>query len=170
MSQRNTVIVVDTGNLMRHVTKKFNGRKIDYTKYVEQATGDDILFAAKAYGSPATDPKSENFRRMLKSQGFNLSFTDPLIINDRETGEERKIYVDHCVAISVDVLDLVATGKIDRLVIGSGAPELSPLVERVRRAGVIVDIFASCITRRLKDVANSSTEIGEDCLFSGDVK
>lgn len=164
---KTTLVIVDTRNLRHNLSKTYNRDRLDFTKYLSWAVGDDMILAAKAYGSPLTAESSQNFIKMLRAQGFEICFTDPIVKPGQDDVEKKDIFhIDPSVAMSIDALELCLTGKIDRVVIGSSSPQLAPLVTALRRRGIVVDILASRVTRALHHVASSVVEIPEDLLLN----
>lgn len=162
---KNVLLLVDTRNLLHSLHHTHKSGKLDYQAYIAKAVGDDILYSAKAYGSPLTDKPSAKFRTMLKAQGFDLVFKDPIVRPDH-TGKEEKFFISHDVDIAVDALTICRSGKIERVVIGSNSVEYVPLIQELKRQNIRVEVFACRVQRIIRDVANSVTEIDESLLFT----
>lgn len=164
---KSTLIVVDTRNIRHNLSKNFDRDRLDFTKYIAAAIGEDILFGAQAYGSPASADTSQKFIKMLRLQGFDIHFSDPITKPGLTDADKPEVFhIDASVAIAVNVLELCSSGKIDRVVIGSSNPQLAPLITALRRKGLIVDVFAARVTRALHNVASSVQEIGEELLLN----
>ncbi len=115
-------VFIDLQNQYYCVNKKFEGRKLDYKKYLEAAVGDHELYRAHAYGSQL-DREASAFITCLKFIGFETHYRKPQIINE-ELGRYRN---DWDVGIAMDIVRCIH--KLDIVVIGSSDRDLTPLVE-----------------------------------------
>ena len=148
-------IFVDVSNLYYCIGKKWEGRKLDYEKYLEVVQGEGIKIRAIAYGTQIGD-EATNFIVALKHFGYETKYRQPKILRD----EVRKI--DWDVGIAMDVVRMFS--RFDVVVLGTADPDMVPLVEFIQERGAIVKIVACGISRELKDVADFFYEVTEDML------
>ena len=160
----NVLLVVDTQNLnfcMNKTYAKDGGQaKLDYAKYVEAAVNNDHLYRAVAFGSDS-NPEIYKFRGFLKGLGFETKFSQP--IPGRE-GQPNK-YIKPNVNIALTVMQLISTGKIDKVIIGSNDIDLIELVLAVKAAGIICEIYACCVPTALRKVVDNYTEIAKELIY-----
>ncbi len=148
-------IFADVSNLYYCIGKKWEGRKLDYEKYLEIAQGEGIRIRAIAYGTQIGD-EAMNFIVALKHFGYETKYRQPKILRD----EVRK--TDWDVGIAMDVVRMFS--RFDTVVLGTADPDMVPLVQFIQERGVIVRIIACGISRELKDIADSFYEVTEDML------
>lgn len=158
---KRALIVADVSNLFYCVEKRLGGR-VDYSTYKQQALGDGCdLYKAVAYGA-AMGTEADKFMEALKFMGWQINYKTPNIYPGEREGEEvRK--ADWDVGITIDVVRCI--DRFDVLILGSADGDMAPLVSWVQDHGASVHVFASGISRTLKDVAHSYQEIGSDCLL-----
>lgn len=145
-------IFVDVSNIYYCIGKAYPGRKVDYLKYLEKATGENIVFRAIAFGVQ-NNPDSAKFVSCLKHLGYDPKFKhfDPK--NPR---------INSNTAVAVEVFKII--DKLDILVLGSSDPNLADLITWAKDRGIEVHVLACGISHYLKDVANKYTEIDESLL------
>lgn len=157
---KNILLVADTRNLNFCIYRTFKkeNTKLDYRKYIQAAVGEDILYKAMAYGiNNAKD--THKFRNFLKHSGFVTHFHDILIKSDKTK------YIGCQVALSVDVANIINTGKVDKVILGVTDLEYVDLINYVKNKGIACEVYACSIPRLLRDVADKYTEIAEDLLY-----
>lgn len=152
-------IFVDVSNLYYCVGKKWEGRKLNYEKYLEVAQGDSIRIRATAYGAQIAD-EAANFISALKHFGYETKYQQPKISRGSEGEKIRK--ADWDVGIAMDVVRIVH--RLDVVVLGTADPDMVPLVKYIQEKGTVARIIACGINRELKDVADSFLEVNEDML------
>ena len=160
---KNVLLVADTRNLNFCIYRTFKkeNSKLDYQKYIQAAIGDDILFRAVAYGiNNAKD--TYKFKSFLKHSGFTTSFHDPLVKEDKTK------YIGCQVALALDVSKAVATGKIEKVILGVTDLEYVDLINYVKGQGITCEVFACSIPRLLRDAADKYTEIDETFLYANE--
>lgn len=162
------LLLVDTRNILHSLYSTFNEGKIDYTRYIAEAVGEDVMLRAIAYGSSAAD--SKKFRDMLKAQGFDVKFKEPITKPDQSDNTKiERIFIGHDVDLAVDALTLCDNGKVDRVVIGSNSAQFVSLILELKRKSIRVEVFACRVPRVIKDVADSVREIDESLLLNRSV-
>lgn len=151
---------MDTKNLFNTLHKHYGNGKLDYQKLVELAGGDDHIHVSIAYGQQSEN-NSVNFITVLNKLGFVCKFKQ-LIKTATKT-----FYPNNNVQLTIDVVDNVSAGKIDRVVICTSDPELIDLVTWVRvTKNTRCDIIACRVPKVLKDIASSTVELGADILLT----
>jgi len=149
----NVLLLVDTRNIFNAL--RISG-KLNYKAYIEKAAGTDHIYHAIAYGSQPVN-KAHDFITVLEKLGFICRFTEGSGNN----------YPSPNVQITIDALKMCATGKIDRVILGSSDPDLVDLVTHLKETGSVsaIDIYASRIPKILKDAATNYSEIDESLLL-----
>lgn len=168
-TMKNIVLVVDTRNIMACLGMTFGNGKLHYQKYLQDALGEDILYAGIAYGCTQNGNESR-FISSLKHMGLNAKFKAPLSKVDQETKEVVSRWVNWNVGMTLDVVKLAGTSKVDKVIIGSSDPELVELVEYLKGNNIKVEIFACGIPKVLKNAASSYREITRDYLYEAPPK
>lgn len=162
------LLLVDTRNILHSLYGTFNEGKIDYTRYISEAVGEDVMLRAIAYGAAAEDNK--RFRDMLKAQGFDIKFKDPIVKpSPGDHSKTETVYIGNDVDLAVDALTLCDNGKVDRVVIGSNSAQFVSLILELKRKSIRVEVFACRVPRVIKDVADSVREIDESLLLNRSV-
>lgn len=143
--------LLDTGNLYYCCGKRFPGRKIDYSKYLDSIPGlksDTIAYVAQV------NDEANGFVKYLQDLGVIVKTAKP----KRRRVKNDYIYTTNWAPQMVaDALMASCT----EIVIGSSNSDLMPLVELKHRP---IHIFASGIPKIMKDTATSSKEITEEFL------
>lgn len=145
-------IFVDVSNIYYCVSKAFPGRKVDYQKYLDRATGDNAIYRATAFGVQ-NNPDSARFVSCLKHLGYDPKFKKYDVKNPR---------INCNVAIATELFRTIE--KLDVVILGSADPNLSDLIVWAKDRGVEVHVFACGISHYLKEVANKFIEVDESLL------
>lgn len=142
-------VYVDTTNLFYQVSKKYNGARLDYYKYINSlaAMQDCVIYKAMAYGQAPND-SAGSFIRCLEKYGFRTRF------------ESYK--ANWSTAITVDVLKII--NRLDLVVLGTSDISMVPLVEWLNHLGVETMVFACSVGNELKGMCHNSIEITESFL------
>lgn len=154
---RTVALFADVGNLYYCVGKKYEGRKLDYTKYLRACVGEDTLYRAFAYGTQLGE-EAVRFISCLQYAGFDTKYKKPRQVDG---GREVK-KVDWSVGIAMDVVRLI--GRVDTVILGSADAVLVPLAEWVKEQGVRCIVHACGINRELRETADSHSEVQEQLL------
>lgn len=152
-------IFADVSNLYYCVGKKWEGRKLNYEKYLEIAQGDSMRIRAIAYGAQVAD-EAVNFISALRHFGYETKYRQPKVSRGVDGKEIRK--ADWDVGIAMDVVRILP--RLDIVILGTADPDMVPLVNFIQERGSIARIVACGISRELKDVADSFLEITEPML------
>lgn len=150
--QKRIVVLVDIGNLFYCCGRKWVGRKVDYARYLAEASKLGDVLRAVAYGTQRDD-EAAGFIACLRHTGFEVKY--------RQQGE-RRIAWD--VGIALDAVRMM--GRVDAVVLGSASPDMVPLAEFLRDSGVECIVLACGINRDLKHAATTFIELTEDVLVS----
>lgn len=154
-------VFVDVSNLYYCVGKKFENRKLNYTKYKEYIAGMGEIVQAIAYGAQMEN-EAIKFIRVLSNLGFTTKFKAPQVYENAATGEGYKRKADWDVGIAMDIVTMA--DKLDIVILGSADGDLTPAVEWCRHKGIDVIVLACRISRSLKDNASKFIEIPESFL------
>jgi len=164
MSSKTVGVFVDVGNLYHCVSKKFDGAKLNYKMYLDNVVSDgDIIYNATAYGVQVKD-EAAKFIACLRHFGYEPKYRRPRIFQSQGRDQVRRI--PWSVGISMDIVRIVSSNKLDTVVLGSSEPEFVDLVNWVKERGVRC-IVASCgIPKTIREAANDHIEITESYLES----
>jgi len=133
----------DVSNLYYCINKKFNNKKLNYTKYMEFISDLGDIIVANAYGAQI-DNEAVAFINHLKESGFAPKYKTPKTFNDK--GKIRR-KADWDVGIAVDVVDNIE--DIDFIVLGTADSDFKPLVDWILDQDKEVIIFACNISKDL---------------------
>ena len=149
-------VFCDVSNLYYCVSHRFEGRKLDYRKYLAfiQDLGD--IQYAYAYGSQMKG-QAHAFVAALKGAGFIPKFKSPKEIQ----GKVYKRKADWDVGIAIDMIKGMT--DLDTMILGSADSDMAPAVEYVREQNVKVIVFACGVSRELHDLCDV-LEIPESLL------
>jgi len=155
-------VFIDVSNLYYCIDKKFDGRKLDYKKYMDFISELGDIICANAYGAQIRN-EANKFIYFLKSVGFNTKWKKPKFYVNRNDGQvQYRHKADWDVGIAVDIIK--ASDRIDILILGSADGDLKPLVEYMTSKSIEVVIFATKISRELKGCSTKYIEIPESLL------
>ena len=143
-------VFADVSNIYFCVSKAFPGRKVDYQKYLEAATGDNTIYKARAFGIQ-NNPDSVKFISCLKHLGYDPKF---------KKYDPKANRINCNILIATEIFRTIE--KLDIVVLGSADPNLADLVYWIKDRGIDVHILACGISHYLKEAANSFAEITED--------
>lgn len=153
-------VFVDVSNLFYCVRKKFEGRKVDYRKYLDyiQDLGETVKVIA--YGAQM-NTEANGFIHCLQKIGYQTKFKGVKTFRqDHDQDIRRK--ADWDVGITMDIVSMV--DRFDMIIIGSADGDLEPVVDWAIRKGIDVVILACGISRDLKTRATQFIEIPESLL------
>ncbi len=157
----NVSLFVDVGNLYYCVSKRFDGRKLDYEKLREKAAEFGTLQRAFAYGTQISD-EAINFITCLKKLGYDPKYKKPKQIEAEGTKIIRR--ANWSVGIAMDIVTMLEHKRADIVIISSADPDLVPVVQHIKNHGVRCIVLACGISKEMKDAADQYIEIGEDFL------
>lgn len=145
-------VFVDTFNLLSKIDKRF-GRRLNYSKYLERAVGDNILIKSFAYGLITNDNVGK-FITCLRKFGFDPKYRHPL---RKDNGDI--LLTGFNVDITLDVVNSIE--KLDEVILGSTSLDLIPLINWVKSRGVRCVVMACKIPLAIREAADSIIEISE---------
>lgn len=155
------LVAVDISNLFHCVGKRFNGRRLDYSKLLKVVVGPKDKFRALAFGSEMPQNSMADFKYALQQLGFELRFMTPKVYPGKGQGREvRK--ADWDVGITVEIIENI--NEFDTLILVSADGDMADCVRYVQRRGKRCVIYGSGISRDLKAIANEWTEVHEGLL------
>jgi uncharacterized LabA/DUF88 family protein len=155
-------VFVDTSNLYYCINKQYDGRKLDYKKYLEAVLINNTLYRAFAYGAQVAD-HALNFITYLRALGFETKYKEIRYKKQTEAEERREIErINWGVGITIDVIRLL--DKVDVVIIGSADRDLVPLVEYIKSKGVKCNIVACNIPKDLRLSCDFYIEVDESLL------
>lgn len=157
-------VFLDISNLFYCTGKKFNGRKIDYAKYLEYVTGFGTIEKSVAYGAQL-GKEAKSFINSLKMLGFETKYKEPRVFRNKAAGTTKiRRKADWDVGITLDVVNSVEAKRVDLVILGTADGDLAPLITWCKSRGVDVLVLACGISRELKAVATRYVEIPESFL------
>lgn len=161
---KNVVVVIDTKNIMFCLGKAFKTSKLDYSKYMLKAKSEsDILLRGIAYITQEPD-FAQSFAFMISHFGLDAKYKPPVTRGQGES-EVRVRTIGVEVMMAIDVMLLINTGKVDKLVIGSSDSSLVDLIDAAKKVGVHTTVFACGIPHEMRNAADTAIEITEDMLY-----
>lgn len=150
---------VDVSDLYRRVSRKFDGRKLDYKKYYDFVADLGQVQQAIAYGSQLND-EARGFIFCLRNIGFHTKYKEPRTFTT-EDGHIRRL-INWNVGICMDVVNMV--DNLDMVVLGSSDSDLLPLVKWCSSIGLKTIVFSCGVGKRLNEEASEVIEIPESLL------
>ena len=154
------LVCMDVSNLYYCIGKKFNGRRLDYAKYLEYIKDFGEMQKMIAYGAQI-GKEANAFIHCLRKLGFETKYKAPKVFRNREQTRHK---ADWDVGIAMDIVNLVLLGSVDMVILGTADGDLAPCVEWARARGVDVVILSCGIARELKKTATKFIEIPESFL------
>lgn len=126
---------------------------------MKHAIGDCRDYKAIAYGS-SLNGNSDRFREALVNLGFETQFKGLKTFVSKSGRETHK--ADWDVGIAVQLIERAS--EFELLVLGSADGDMAPVIEHLKKQGKLCHVIASGISRDLKNVADSWTEVDESFL------
>jgi len=151
-------IFVDVSNLYFCLSKKFDGRKLDYAKYYSYISDLGNVNRAVAYGAQIRG-QANKFLHYLRQVGFETKYRSPKAFIDNGTVRKK---ADCDLQIAVDIIQYIE--ELDMLVLGSADGDFKPLIEMAKEKGVTTIILACQISQDLKAIADEFIEIPASLL------
>lgn len=148
----NVAVFADVGNIFYCIGKKYGPRKLDYDKYLAQATGQgNTLYRAIAYGTQINN-EANKFIACLQHIGYDVKYR-PANAGRRNNWN---------VGIATDIFRII--DKVDIIYLGTADIEIIPLIEWIKERGVRCVVMACGISRVVRDVADEWIEINPNLL------
>jgi uncharacterized protein (TIGR00288 family) len=150
-------VFVDVGDQFFRISKKWEGRKLNYQSYFDKAAEFGEVTRAIAYGTQMKR-NATKFIACLHHIGFEPKYKDI---------EEGQWYT-WSVGIAMDIMNLVNHNKIDVVILGISLKDIVPLITNVKERGVKVIVMSCGIHRELREAADRWIEIDENMLSEMD--
>ena len=160
VAMRHVALFVDISNLYYCIGRRFEGRRLDYNKFIKRVTGDDDMVRAIAYGGHIAN-EAKKFMGFLKHIGFEPKYKR-VKQTPKDNGETEIRNTNWGVGITVDVMGLI--DKVQVVYLASSDPDLVPLIEKVKAAGAKCIVIACGIYKEVREAASSTIEIDESYL------
>lgn len=145
-------VFVDVSTQYYAVLSAHRGSKIDYSKYLARAVGDDSLYRAFAYGMHVAD-ESVPFIFNLERQGFEPRYRQVC------KGTKESIWP---MDIVMDIMRHMH--RLDTVVLGSNDPIYVPVIHFLRERGIKTVILSCRIHPELRQAADLAIEINDEIL------
>lgn len=162
------LVVADISNIYYCTQKKF-GRKLDYSKFLDEIKDPEFgvgkpyeIYRAIAYGSEMFN-EATGFKNHLRKLGFEIKYKTPKIYPSEIAGRENR-KADWDVGIAVDVIRILPS--VDIVVFATADGDLAPCLEYVESVGKKNFVFGSGISSDLRSLADIWIEISEHHLES----
>jgi len=153
-SKQKALVVVDVSNIYYCIKHRFPGKKLDYSKYLDNIKKISSIEKAIAFGVEL-DGQANDFKNALKSYGFELQYKEPKIF-------PRSRKADWDVGIAIGIVENLT--NIDLVVLGSADSDMVPVVEYVQKQDKQCLVYACKISSDLIKIANAYQEISNDEL------
>jgi len=154
------LVCMDVSNLYYCISKKFEGRRLDYSKYLDYVKELGDLQKMFAYGAQI-GKEANAFIHCLRKLGFETKYKAPKVYRNEKTVRRK---ADWDVGIAMDIVNAVILKSVDMLILGTADGDLMPCVEWARARGIEVVVLACGISRELKKAATLFIEIPESLL------
>lgn len=154
------LVCMDVSNLYYCISKKFEGRRLNYAEYIKYLNGLGEIQKMIAYGAQV-GKEANAFIHCLRKLGFETKYKTPRVFRN---GLQTKRKADWDVGIAMDIVNMVELKSVDMIILGSADGDLTPCVEWAKARGVDVVVLACGIARELKKTATLFVEIPESFL------
>jgi uncharacterized LabA/DUF88 family protein len=157
-------VSVDVSNLYYTIKLRFGNRKIDYRKLQKYCRDRGWVYRSVAYASEMNG-KAEDFFNCIKTIGYEVK------------SKCVRTYVDHGkvkqkanmdIEIAMDIVRF--SSHFDELILVSSDGDMIPVVKYCQEQGIKVHILGCMINSGLRDIADSTLEIGPALLEKGDME
>lgn len=165
MSVNRVFVGVDVSNLYYCVKKKYSGRKVDYRKlYLHCTESYGQVYRAVAYASEMQGAAKEFFD-CIRCFGYQVKVKPGKEYTYQVPGSEetyKKIKANWDVGMAIDIIRHVH--RIDDLVLVTADGDMAELAKFMKEHGVRVHVVACQISKDLREVCDSSLEVGPALL------
>jgi len=148
---KKVAVFIDVSNQFYTINKKWEGRKLDYSKYKRKCEEYGTILRAFAYGTQIEGTASK-FISCL----FHIDFEPKY-----ETVEKNNWYVWD-VGMAMDMVRM--SDKVDTVIIGSSANTMTHVISYLKEKGIRVIVMGCGLSRKIKDSCDQYIEITEDYL------
>ena len=151
-------VFVDVSNLYYCIGKKYKGKKLDYSKYMEYIKSFGEIVVANAYGAQIRNQAS-SFLYCLRQLGIVPIYATPKSFIDNGVTTKK---ADYDVKITVDIFEVAP--KLDIIIIGSADGDFVPLIKNLLSLNKKVIVFACKISSNIHELGIPCIEIPESFL------
>ena len=144
-------VFIEIQNQYYCIHQKWEGKKLDYKKYLASLRKNYTVTEAIAYGL-YFENNVDNFVACLGHLGYETKY--------KQTVEGKWFAWD--ITIAADMLR--ASEEVDTIILGHSGPQLIPIIQVVQERGVEVIVLACGINKELKDVVDQWIEIPASML------
>jgi uncharacterized LabA/DUF88 family protein len=148
VKEESVILLADVGNLYHCATKKWPGRRLDYSKLLEEAKKYGEVFRSIAYGTQKEEELA-GFITALNFLGYETKFKTWR--NNRTSWNT---------GIAIDLVRYAKPG--DTVCIASSDPDLVDALLWARDTGIKCIVISVGISRPLKNAAYAHFELGEE--------
>ncbi len=146
-----TGVFIDVNNQFYCINKKWEGRRLNYEKYMAEVKKYGDLFRAFAYGTQLKDSPNK-FISLLFHLGFETRFKKV----------EKSTFLRREVEIAMDIVKLV--NKLNTVIISSSNACIVPVIMYLKERGIRVIAIGCGISGEIKNTCDLWVEINEDWL------
>lgn len=148
----NIGLFIDVLNLHYCVDIKY-GRKLNYELYLNKIVDFGELKWKFAYGTQKKD-EADKFIYRLKHLGFDVKYLT--LIKNR--------IITTRVDLIIDIIKLI--NKLDVVILGTNNLDYIPLIQWIRNQGIKCGVFATRISKNLKEECDFYIEIDKSMLIA----
>ncbi len=150
-------VFVDLISLFGSIKASYDGRKIDYKKYLEIIENEGEIYRAYAYGAFVND-EANGFINCLQSIGFETKYVKAIYFDDKPDIKK----TDRTMDMIVDVLRII--DRIDTVVIGTLNVKMIPFILYLKERGIKTILFSCNVKKELRNSFDLYYHINESIL------
>lgn len=151
-------LYMDVSNLYYCIKKYYDGRKLDYSAYLDFVKEMGDLEITRAFMAQRGN-EAYQFIHYLEALGYKVISKSPKAFHS-PNGTKHK--ADWDVGLTIEVIK--DAENLDMVILGTADGDFLPLVEYLKDKGTMVVVMACTISKELKDSANACIEIPESLL------
>ena len=136
-------VFMDVSNLYYSTINKFNGRKLNYQKYLDYIKDLGDVVKAIAYGAQLKD-EAKSFISCLNNMGFDIKYKKPKMWVSKGKVKRK---ADWDVGIAMDMVKYHK--DLDLIILGTADGDLAPVVEWIIEMDTKIVILGSGISSEL---------------------
>jgi uncharacterized protein (TIGR00288 family) len=153
MASSKVSVFVDVGNQFYCINKKWQGRKLNYEKYLAKANTFGSVTRAFAYGTQVEDAAAK-FITALHHLGFEPQYRQV----------EKNVWYSWNVGIAMDIVRLVTNDRTDTIILGHSDKSMAHVISWAKEKGVRVIVIGCGISKDIKNECDSWIEIDDSML------
>lgn len=157
------LLLADVSNIYYCLKKRFGGGKLNYKKLLEYMSKYGDLYRAYAYTSQV-QTQADKFFDCLTQFGYRVKVKVPKEYPGAVAGDQSRVIrkANWDVGMAIDMVRHL--DKVDSIVLCSADGDFAPAALYAIEQAVDVHVLACGISKDLKDVVTSWTEIGPQLL------